>query len=517
MKRLPLKIFFCYAHEDRDLRNRMHEHLELLEREGLITPWYDGRIAPGSEWSEVIQENLRSADLVVFLISKAFLESKYIAEVEMRLALELHERRSARLVPVLTEAIEGFDKLPLAKLEALPSKAQPLASWEDPVRALDDVVAGIRRAAISLIIESGGPFEFGAHQFTEAELSELDAGVRARAMDGLKRLRTQLVSCVPRRRVEENLLIATWSLNRFGGVPQLPESLYYMAEVISAFDVVALQEIDRRLDALRKLTAILGPEWGYFISDITEGSLGSNERFAILYYEPRVAFEHITGEVVLPETGPVAVRQFARKPLLASFRSGDFRFRVCTAHITFGGGGPEGERRSAEERKALARFLSRVAERDQENIVVAGNFNLRRKDSDAIRTFRQAGFSIPQRIIHPSHMIPERYYSLLGLFLTDGATTARRRIRGSGVVNPFESVFRPEDEPLYSETIRAERAAARPEFSPRIEYDRMWRARQLSDHLPLWLELSTRPAKSQRRTTEGHRSDGQLGPNKEDD
>ena len=59
MKRLPLKIFFCYAHADHDLQNRLHEHLEMHEREGLVTPWYDGRIAPGSEWSETIQENLR--------------------------------------------------------------------------------------------------------------------------------------------------------------------------------------------------------------------------------------------------------------------------------------------------------------------------------------------------------------------------------------------------------------------------------------------------------------------------
>ncbi len=80
MKRLPLKIFFCYAHADRDLRNRLHEHLEMLEREGLVTPWYDGRIAPGSEWSETIRENSRGADLIVFLISRAFLKSKYIAD-----------------------------------------------------------------------------------------------------------------------------------------------------------------------------------------------------------------------------------------------------------------------------------------------------------------------------------------------------------------------------------------------------------------------------------------------------
>jgi len=37
--------------------------------------------------------------------------------------------------------------------------------------------------------ESGGPFEFGAHQFSEAELAELDAAERERALGGLRRLR----------------------------------------------------------------------------------------------------------------------------------------------------------------------------------------------------------------------------------------------------------------------------------------------------------------------------------------
>lgn len=490
MKRPPLKIFFCYAHEDRDLRYRLHEHLELLEREGLVIPWYDGHITPGAPWSNVIQENLRNADLVIFLVSKAFLASEYIAEVEMKLAFELQARGSVRIIPILVEKIEGFSQLPFAKLESLPSKARPITTWKDPVRALDDVAAGIRRAAIDLIIESGGPFEFSAHQFTEAELAELDIEVRERALEGLKRLRAQLVDTVPRRRLEENLLLATWPLNNFGRLPQLPESIFYLADVISAFDVVALQEVDRNLDALQQLVRILGPEWGYFISDISEGPPGNRERFAIVYYQSRVSFEHISGEVVLPEKGVLAGRQFARKPLLVSFRTGAFRFRVCTAHIHYGGGGPAARQRSTEECEMLARFLSHVSRRDDQNIVLAGNFNLQSKDSDAVRAFREGGFTIPERTLHPSHMTPERYYSLIALLLTDGVLAVEQSIGASGTVKPFDSVFRLEDFRLYEAAIRAENDGIRDERVQQ-EYKRLWRMRQLSDHLPLWLELYT--------------------------
>jgi len=246
------------------------------------------------------------------------------------------------------------------------------------------------------------------------------------------------------------------------------------------------------MDALRRTIAILGPEWGYLISDITEGTMGHNERCAILYYRPRVAFEHISGDVVLPERLLVKGKQFARKPLLASFRSGDFCFRITAAHIHFGGGTPAARRHSLEECRTLARFLARIAARDRENIVLAGNFNTETKDAPAVRAFRNEGFSIPSRIMHPSRAGPERYYNLLGFLFNGDASGPAARIRRSGVVNAFLSVFRDDEWPVYEAAVRKrqirERAVgAAPDAGQ--WYRRIWRTQQLSDHLPLWVEL----------------------------
>jgi hypothetical protein len=54
------------------------------------------------------------------------------------------------------------------------------------------VARGIGRVAKEIIVAGGGPFEFGAHEFTEAELSGLGPGVRKRCADGLGRLRSAL-------------------------------------------------------------------------------------------------------------------------------------------------------------------------------------------------------------------------------------------------------------------------------------------------------------------------------------
>jgi endonuclease/exonuclease/phosphatase family metal-dependent hydrolase len=372
--------------------------------------------------------------------------------------------------------------------------------WRDRIRALDDVVAGIRRAAVSVLIDSGGAFEFSSHQFTDAELASLPASARPRVMAGLRRLRTQMVHAVASRKLERNLLIATWCLNKFGRHAPLPESLFYAAQVISTFDVVSLQEIHRDMDALRRLIAILGPEWGYLISDITEGPAGNLERCAILHYRPRVAFEHISGDVVLPETMLVNGKQFARKPLLASFRSGDFRFRVATARIHFGGGAPKDRSHGVAECRTLARFLARLAARDRENIVLAGNFNTAMRDAPAIRAFREEGFSLPARIIHPSHLLSEKYYSLLGFLLNSEAESPTARIGSSGIVNPFESVFRDDDVPTYATAVRARQTGAPARgLEPTRFYRYFWRTEQLSDHLPLWVQLELKQRRSKLR------------------
>jgi len=418
VKRRPLKLFFCYAHENADVRQALDRHLDILEREGLVITWYDGAIVPGSQWSDAIDENLRGADIIVLLVSKAFLESRYIAEVEMRLALELYEAQLSVPVPVLVEAVPEYEKLPLARFESLPYKAKPIADWDDPLRAMDDVVAGIRRAAMWLLLESGGAFDPAPHYFTDAELVSLDPPERARTLEGLARLRSALVNEVPRR-LNDNLLVANWCLNKFGRYAVRGEAMFYMAQVLSAFDVISLQEIDRRLDSLRALLEIMGPEWGYFITDITEGTRGNNERFAILHYQPRVAFDHISGEVVLPDNLLIEGRQFARKPLLAGFRAADFRFRMCAAHIHYGGGDSIP---GIHECETLARFLKRVAGRDGENIILAGNFNIGSADSPAVRAFRDQGFVVPSQHIHPtSGFRANGYYDLIGLLVNESA------------------------------------------------------------------------------------------------
>lgn len=66
-----------------------------------------------------------------------------------------------------------------------------------------------------------------------------------------------------------------------------------------------------------------------------------------------------------------------------------------------------------------------------------------RKDSDAVRAFKQRGFKIPPRILHPSSVSGEKYYDLIGLYEGEEVESPKLRIGASGSIDLYLEVFRP--------------------------------------------------------------------------
>src|SRR2546421_6596861 len=84
------KLLYCYAHEDKALRNELQVHLGGLRRQYKLTNWYDRDILPGEEWEEAIGKHLSTADIIPLLISAHFVDSDYCYGKEMQRALERH-------------------------------------------------------------------------------------------------------------------------------------------------------------------------------------------------------------------------------------------------------------------------------------------------------------------------------------------------------------------------------------------------------------------------------------------
>lgn len=102
--------------------------------------------------------------------------------------------------------------------------------------------------------------------------------------------------------------IATWNIReygapKFGGRDYEPN--YYIAEIISHFDIVALQEVRANLEEFDSLRRILGPDWSYVGTDVTDGNAGNGERMIFLYNQNKVLFRNIAGELTLEEGGKI--------------------------------------------------------------------------------------------------------------------------------------------------------------------------------------------------------------------
>lgn len=146
--RTPVTLFYSYAHEDETLRDELQDHLMILERRGVVRSWHDRAIVPGHDWNHEIDQRLRTADLVLLLISKDFIASDYIMGAEMNVAMERHRRGDGVVVPILLRQVdlqpEDAEDFPFLKLQGLPRDLKPVTSWANRDEAWTNVASGLR-------------------------------------------------------------------------------------------------------------------------------------------------------------------------------------------------------------------------------------------------------------------------------------------------------------------------------------------------------------------------------------
>jgi hypothetical protein len=140
-----VNVFICYAHEDRAIRDKLEKYLFPLTKMQRVSVWSDGQLVPGQVWDAQIRRRLVEADLVLFLVSIDFLNSEYIFQTEMKIAIERHRQGRARLIPVLVRPLpQGTNPFP--DIQGLPIDLRPTESWENREAAYISVADGITKA-----------------------------------------------------------------------------------------------------------------------------------------------------------------------------------------------------------------------------------------------------------------------------------------------------------------------------------------------------------------------------------
>src|SRR5713101_8398394 len=146
-----IKLFYCYAREDKPLRDELEKHLSWLKRRYQLTNWHDREILPGEEWEKAIDTHLNSAHLILLLISPDFMASDYCFGKELQRALARHKAGTCRVVPILLRPTYWKDA-PFSSLQLLPIDAKAITRWPDRDEAFENVVTEISRTIEDLFI-----------------------------------------------------------------------------------------------------------------------------------------------------------------------------------------------------------------------------------------------------------------------------------------------------------------------------------------------------------------------------
>ncbi|MDA0339243.1 MAG: hypothetical protein O2910_05310 [Proteobacteria bacterium] len=147
---------------------------------------------------------------------------------------------------------------------------------------------------------------------------------------------------IPKKKPKK-LLIGSWNITNLGAQDRRPKDYKLLAEIVSWFDIVAVQEARDDLSGLRGIMKQLLAKFQVLFSDVA----GNNERLAFIYDSEKVVRLEMAGEVAVPPASHRHIKLkgieqkftgFDRNPYVAAFRAANFTFVLANVHLYFGSG-----------------------------------------------------------------------------------------------------------------------------------------------------------------------------------
>ncbi|CAA7615386.1 Endonuclease/Exonuclease/phosphatase family protein [Magnetospirillum sp. LM-5] len=284
---------------------------------------------------------------------------------------------------------------------------------------------------------------------------------------------------IPPSVLDQSLNIATWNVREFGKEDRDPVAIHLIAEIVNQFDLVALVELRDRLGDLGRLMAVLGDYWKVVYCDFRSDDAGNRERIGFLYDSRSVRFTGLAAEANPqrhkdPATGAYVsdYPDWWRSPYMASFKAGSFDFILCAVHMQWG----TAKNRTAEIRA----FADWIATRQNDEAetekdwFVMGDFNI--ESTAMMDELLKCGFGVPKGFVSSAAKkaklglatnvdCDQAYDQLLH------SPSAANAVTGMGGVLDF---YAGDHKPLF------------PDIADKKNF-----TFQMSDHLPLWIQIKT--------------------------
>ncbi len=299
---------------------------------------------------------------------------------------------------------------------------------------------------------------------------------------GLLALKKRIAaSKIPPSKLDETINLAVWNIREFGRVHRTDAAIHYIAEILGQFDLIAIVELRDDLSDLYRVLCYLGPAWRFVYSDWMDDGGGNKERVAFLYDRRAVTHNGLAAEIDAPRSKQtkeyLATKSFWRAPYMCSFRSGNFDFIAIATHARWGD--------SLAAREAELQMLSDWIDTRFQNkfvedhdLLVMGDFNTPKTSDPLFRALTSRGLKIPKPLVQ--------------------LTVGDRVIGGSNLGNDarYDQILHlptiPEDFTNHGGALDFFIDDAHiDELFPGKKYTRAKFTYQLSDHLPIWIQIKT--------------------------
>ncbi|MCK0068153.1 endonuclease/exonuclease/phosphatase family protein [Kordiimonas laminariae] len=293
-------------------------------------------------------------------------------------------------------------------------------------------------------------------------------------LEGIKLLRKRIARAeIPSSKLDETLNIATWNIRHWGQKKRKRFSLHCIAEIFNQFDVIAVTELRRNISELKYVLDLLGPFWDVVFSDYITDWGGNKERIAFVYDRRAADFTGLAAEPDTPRkknrtTGVYEPKfNWWRNPYMASFKAGNFDFVLLAVHLQWGTNAGR-----TEELKQLAKYIQTYQKdefRVDRDVIAIGDFNIPSFTHDMYKAVAQYGLQAPKSLLEADY----------------GTNLAGNK--------RYDQILH---HPKYTKNVFSEHGGVldfyggnHKAFKPYKNMDKAAFTYELSDHLPLWVQI----------------------------
>lgn len=118
----PISVYLIYDQKDEVLKQEFEDYLTIMQQNSLISNWVERQVQRGTDWSQIINPRILTADLI--LVSPSLLTSGYCSGAEMLKAFERSEAEDVYVIPIILYYIDLTGYL----LETVQSTGRPISS-----------------------------------------------------------------------------------------------------------------------------------------------------------------------------------------------------------------------------------------------------------------------------------------------------------------------------------------------------------------------------------------------------